>query len=46
MIYIFIYFIYINMPRNTKKVNVKMSMELVQHLQDYLNQIDLEGMKL
>jgi DNA invertase Pin-like site-specific DNA recombinase len=31
------------MPRNSKKVNVKMSMELVQHLQDYLNQIDLEG---
>lgn len=28
---------------NNKTVNVKMSMELVQHLQEYLNQVDLSG---
>ena len=34
------------MSGNNKKVNVKMSMDLVRHLQEYLNQIDLEGDEL
>ena len=34
------------MSGNNKKVNVKMLMDLVRHLQEYLNQIDLEGDEL